>query len=320
VLDPAVEALLRTLAAAGPPVETLTPSAARANAIEKRRSRVEQPIPLADVHDRQIPGPGGELTVRVYRPSLDDQRPVVVYFHGGGWVLCDLDSHDAICRRIARDSGCVLVSVDYRLAPEHPFPAAVQDAVAAVEWVAAHRADLGATAGGLGVAGDSSGGNLAASVCLIARDNGQPRIDHQLLIYPPLAYDFTTASYRDNDTGFHLTRAGMQWFWNHYLATDADAVDPRAAPLRAIDLAGLPAASIFTAEYDPLRDDGEAYAARLRDAGVDVELHRYDGMFHGFIGLAAVGESFERAYRQIAEDLHAALWDRAPGADVTRPG
>jgi acetyl esterase/lipase len=253
---------------------------------EARRMLREQPeiplapVELASVEDRAVPGPGGDVRVRVYTPVAAN-RNVVVYYHGGGWVIGDVDTHDRTTRRLARDTGATVVSVDYRCAPEHRFPAAADDAYAALVW-AAEEYDPPK----LAVAGDSAGGNLSAVVALMARDRGSPRIDHQLLVYPVTDCTFDTDSYRENGTGeFFLSETHMRWFWDQYLGPDGDGGDPYASPLRAEDLSGLPPATVVTAELDPLRDEGEAYAAALAAAGVPVEHHRADGMFHGFFGV-----------------------------------
>jgi acetyl esterase len=236
------------------------------------------------VTNQNLEGPGGELPVRIYRPSLDPDLPVIVFFHGGGWVLCDLDSHDGLCRLTANAVGAVVVSVGYRLAPEHPYPAAPEDCYAATEWVSRHGEELGVDVGRLAVMGDSAGANLAAVVALMARDRGGPAIAYQCLIYPVTDYDFDTASYRDNATGYYLTATAMQWYWDQYVAPE-QRNDPYVSPLRAPDLSGLPATYLITAQFDPLRDEGGAYAARLAEAGVPVQTKVYDGAFHGFFSM-----------------------------------
>jgi acetyl esterase len=226
-----------------------------------------------------------------------------VFYHGGGWVIGDLEVADRPCRSLCAGAGCVVVSVDYRLAPEHRFPAAADDAYAAAQWVSAHAADLGADPARLAVGGDSAGGNLTAVVALMARDQGGPPIAFQLLIYPVAGCDLDTVSYRDNAEGYLLTRAAMEWFWGHYIPDEAARRHPYASPLSAENLAGLPPAFVVTAEYDPLRDEGEAYAERLRRAGVPVTLKRYAGMIHGFFQLAGVLDQG----RQVLTDASSAL-------------
>jgi acetyl esterase len=215
-------------------------------------------------------------------------KPVLVYLHGGGWVIGTLDSYDATCRELAQGAGCVVVSVDYRLAPEHRYPAAPEDCYAAVQWVAANAASLGADAKRLAVGGDSAGGNLSAVVSQMARDRGGPAIRFQLLIYPVTDADFTRRSYVDNAEGYLLTTASMRWFWDHYVPEQAKRAEPYASPLRAADLSGLPPAWVCTAEFDPLRDEGEAYAKRLQQAGVSTTLTRFDGLIHGFVSMGLV--------------------------------
>jgi acetyl esterase len=281
-LHPEAEQLLAALAEAGlPPFEQSTVPVARATAhgfIDLQGEAVE----LESVRDRTVPGPAGDIRVRVYTPSGGDALPVIVYFHGGGWVIGDLDVPDKPCRALANAAGAVVVSVDYRLAPEHRYPAAFDDCYAVTAWVAEHAADVGADAGKLAVAGDSAGGNLAAAVALAARDRGGPSIAAQLLVYPVTDFNFETASYEENGDGYLLTKGSMEWFWAHYLGAQDLDQDPYACPARAEDLAGLPPAYVATAEYDPLRDEGEAYAAALRDAGVAVTVRRFDGMIHSF--------------------------------------
>jgi acetyl esterase len=264
------------------------------------------PTPVGRVEDRRIPGPAGEIPVRIYTPEGSGPFPLIAFFHGGGFVLCSLETHDELCRAMCRDAGAVVVSVDYRLAPEAKYPAAADDCYAATAWCAAHAAELGADAARLVVAGDSAGGNLAAVTALRARDLGAPRIRHQVLIYPATHCDFDTPSYRENAQGYFLTADAMRWFWAHYLENPAQASEPYACPAHAADLKGLPPATVITAEYDPLRDEGEDYAAQLRAAGVPVVLKRYDGMIHGFVSMGDVFDDARAAQRLIAEQLRAA--------------
>jgi acetyl esterase len=223
----------------------------------------------------------------VYTPAGEGPLPVVVYFHGGGWVIGDLEVVDQPCRQLASAAGAIVVSVDYRLAPEHRYPAAFDDSYAATVWVGAHAAEIGGDPARLAVAGDSAGGNLAAAVALAARDRGGPELAAQLLIYPVTDFNFGTASYQDNREGYLLTKGSMQWFWAHYLGAQDLDKDPYACPLRADSLVGLPPAYVATSEYDPLRDEGEAYARRLEEAGVAVTAKRFDGMLHGFFWMLA---------------------------------
>jgi acetyl esterase len=238
------------------------------------------------VEDLALPGPAGDLPARLYRPARGGVScPLIVFFHGGGFVFGSLDSHyDGFCRALSGEASAAVLSVDYRLAPEHPFPAATDDCRAAMAWAAAHATSLGADPSRLFVAGGSAGGNLAAVTALRLRDEGGPRLAGQVLIYPVADFHTPpTQSYLDFAEGHHLTRADMMWFWEQYLADADHAANPYAAPLRARDLAGVAPAFLLTAEYDPLRDEGERYAARLAAAGVKVALRREAGMIHGFL-------------------------------------
>jgi acetyl esterase len=304
-LAPAARNLLDAMAAAGtPPLWELSIEDVRAN--RELLGGLEEPVPVARVDDRVIPGPGGDLPVRIYTPDGDASRPLIVYFHGGGFVFCSLDTHDNTCRRLANANGAVVVSVDYRLAPEHCFPAPLDDCYAATVWAHEHAAELDADPDRLVVAGDSAGGNLAAATALLARDRGGPPIRFQLLVYPVIDAACDAASYVENAEGYFLEAQAMRWFWQQYLGPDGDGSDPLAAPLRA-DLAGLPPALVVTAEFDPLRDEGEAYAAALRAAGVDASATRYDGMIHGFWSMPMFFPEADQATREIATALNATL-------------
>jgi acetyl esterase len=240
---------------------------------------------IKNVEDRRIPGPSGTIPVRIYTPEGEEPLPVLVYFHGGGWVLCNLGTHDSICRSLANLAGCIVVSVDYRLAPEHKYPAAVEDCYAATCWVAENATAIGGDPKRIAVGGDSAGGNLAAVVTLIARDKNSPSILFQLLIYPVTDYYLPgTASYSENQEGYLLTRRDMIWYFDHYLSDQDEAQDPYVAPLKAPDLSNLPPAMVITAEFDLLRDEGELYAQRLQEADVPVMLKRYNGLIHGLFG------------------------------------
>jgi acetyl esterase len=262
---------------------------------------------VARVEVRRIPGPAGEIPVRLYHPRPSGSLPLLVFLHGGGFVVCDLDTHDPLCRLLANAVDCAVLSVDYRLAPEAKFPAAPEDCYAATRWAAENARALGADPSRIAVAGDSAGGNLAAVVAQLARDRSGPRLAHQLLIYPVTNHAFDTPSYRENAEGYFLTRAMMQWFWNHYLERPEQGRDPRASPLLAKELSGVAPATVITAEFDPLRDEGEAYAERLRVAGVPVELQRYDGMFHGFFAMTEMLDTARDAMEHARERLRAAF-------------
>jgi len=259
------------------------------------------------VEDRTIPGPAGEIPVRIYRPEGADPKPIVVYYHGGGWVIGSLETHDDGCRALANAVDAVVVSVDYRLAPEHPFPAPLDDAQAALGWVAEHAEELGGDASRIAVAGDSAGGNLAAVVAQLARDGGGPALCFQLLIYPVTDHEFDSVSMHDNAEGYFLTRDAMRWFYSHYLDEPSVGADPRVSPIRADDLSGLPPAFVITAEYDPLRDQGTAYAAAMRDAGTPVEAKTYAGMFHGFLSMVEYIDSGKVAFDDAVAALRAAF-------------
>lgn len=261
--------------------------------------------PVAAETDRLIPGPGGELAIRIYRPQGQAPFPMVVYFHGGGFVLGGIDSHAHICRELANRASALVVSVDYRRAPEHRFPAAVDDAYAAVCWVAEHAAAFDGDGRRLAVAGDSSGANLAAISALRCRDEGGPPLRFQLLVYPGVEARYLHPSRRENAQGYFLTEDAIEWFYTQYLRSDADRDHPWVSPLRAPDLHRLPPALVVTAEFDPLRDEGEAYALRLAQAGVASRARRYDGAIHAFFGGAtAIGRE---ALTEAASALQSAL-------------
>ncbi|MBF6557126.1 MAG: alpha/beta hydrolase [Acidimicrobiales bacterium] len=305
-LDPQARVLLDQLEAMGaPPLSQQTPEEARAGfaALAALAGPPEDPVPT---EDRSVPGPSVDIPVRIYRPEADRPLPVVVYFHGGGWVIGDIASHDTTCQRLASGVPAIVVSVDYRLAPEHRFPAAVEDCDAATSWVSAHASEFGGDPARLAVAGDSAGGNLAAVVALHARDAGGPPIAFQLLIYPGTDMTRSLPSHAENGTGYLLDSDTIGWFMDNYLA-GADPRHPDASPLFAEDLSGLPPALVVTAEFDPLRDEGEAYAERLRRAGVMVTTSRYDGMIHGFYGLDSVFDAAKRATGETVEALRDAL-------------
>lgn len=263
----------------------------------------EVPTVVGDVENRRIAGPDEDLELRIYTPESADCQGAVVYFHGGGWVIGDLDSHDETCRRLCRGAGVKVIAVHYRRAPETTFPGAAEDCYAATRWVAEHADELGVDASRIAVAGDSAGGNLAAAVALMARDRNGPKLAFQLLIYPVTAADFDTASYRDNGEGYLLTRRSMQWFWDQYVPDQDQRREPYAAPLKAESLAGLPPALVQTAEFDPLRDEGEAYAAALEAAGVTVESSRYDGLIHGYFGMQDAVAAARPALQQAVDAL-----------------
>jgi acetyl esterase len=285
-IDPQAQIVMDQGAALGLPlVHTISPALARVFA----RARLRPPGPaVARVEDYLVPGHAGDLTARIYTPEGTGPFPLLVWFHGGGWVFGDLDSADSTARNLAAGAGCVVASVDYRLAPDTKFPGPAEDCYAATQWLAQNAGDVNADPSKVAVGGDSAGGNLAAAVCLMARDRGEPSIVFQLLVYPVIDFDFTTRSYQENGDGYLLTKESMVWFWNHYLADPIDATNPYAAPLKANDLSGLPEALVITAEFDPLRDEGESYAQRLQASHVPTQYQCYDGMIHGFFAMSAM--------------------------------
>src|SRR5829696_3058235 len=304
-LAPEIRALLDRMAASGrPPLERQSVAQARAFHVQDAAALGGELVPVAAVADRRIPGPAGELPVRVYTPEGEAPFPIVVFFHGGGWVVGTLDTYDLLCRALAAATPAVVVSVGYRLAPEHRWPAA--DAYAATLWASRNAAELGGAQHRLAVVGDSAGGNLAAVVALGARDRGGPAIAFQLLVYPVLDAAADTASWREYADGFYLTAAGMRWYWDHYLG-GADGLAPDASPLRAAFAGGLPPALVVGASHDLLRDEGEAYAARLGEAGVDARAIRVPGMVHGFLRWRSVTPAADTALQEAAAALRSAL-------------
>jgi acetyl esterase len=259
---------------------------------------------VENVEERFIPGPDREIGVRIYTPAGEGPFPALLYYHGGGWMLGDLETADVLCRQIANEVNCVVISVDYPLAPEHKFPAAAEDAFAAYMWVCDNPGLLNITSAAVTVSGDSAGANLAAVVALIARDRSVQLPLFQLLFCPVTNYAFDSQSYIDNAVGYGLTTETMKWFWSNYLNNPEDGSNPYASPLSASDLAGLPPAFIITAEYDPLRDDGEKYATRLKESGVPVEVTRYDGMVHGFYLASGVYDQAKVAVSQAIQALN----------------
>lgn len=308
-LHPQVAAHLAQLAAMNlPPLDALTHEQVRVGFAMQLKMTAGPSTPVAQVRDLTLPGPGGAIKVRLYRPQPVGILPGLVFFHGGGWVIGDLDSHDDLCRDLAMQAGCAVLAVDYRLAPEQRFPAAVQDAIAATAWAATHAAELGIDPARLAVGGDSAGGNLAAVVALAARDSGNPALCAQLLIYPVTDLSrLDGESYRACGEGYGLTADAMSWFREHYLASTEVALDPRVSPLLTTDLAGLPPALVVTAEFDVLRSEGEAYARRLGETGTATRLIRYAGMIHGFASMAGVLDVGHQVRTDMAQWLKSTL-------------
>lgn len=285
-LHPDVTSMLAALNESFPDVTAVPPAELR-EIIRARRGPVQRQPDMRAVHDVTIDGPGGDLALRVYVPHHDAPGlPIVVFAHGGGFVFCDLDSHDEFCRSVGAAIGAVVVAVDYRRAPEAPAPAAHDDVYAALEWTAKHAADFDADANRIVLAGDSAGGNLAATVALAARDRGGPAVTAQVLLYPVIDDDFETESYRLYGTGYYNTASAMKWYWQQYAPHGTD--DVRVVPTRADTLAGLPPAVVVTAELDPPCSAGDAYAQRLVSSGVPVRHRRFTGLFHGFLTFPAL--------------------------------
>ncbi|MEU7825140.1 alpha/beta hydrolase [Catellatospora sp. NPDC049133] len=303
-LHPQVQAMrARREASDTPQLYTLSVDEARAADLASIQASGGDPERVAEVVDREIDGPGGPLPIRIYRPVLGGELPVLVYFFGGGWTLGTIDTSDAVCRSLANAAGCLVVAAGYRLAPEHKFPAAVHDCHAAVRWVAANAAAIGADPARIAVGGDSAGGNLAAAVTLLAREEGDLPLAGQLLVYPNTDHRSHTASLREGTDPYLFNATSVAWYWANYLATPEDGLNPLASPLRADSLAGLPPALVVTAEYDPLRDQAEEYARRLGREGVPVTLTRYDGMVHGFFCMGGELDAGRRALTQAADQL-----------------
>ena len=296
-LDPQARLMIeRTQALNLPPVGRTTPAEARESV--RQRSAALPREDVASVRDHEVPVSGGAIRVRVFTPRAAAPLPALVYFHGGGWVTGDVDTHEGICRTLANAAVCVVVSVDYRCAPEFTYPTAAEDAYAATRWVVDQASTLGVDARRLAVCGDSSGGNLAAAVALMARDRGGPVLALQVLVYPITDCDFDRPSYKDNAEGYLLTAESMRFYWDQYVPDVKDRMQPYVSPMRAASVTGLAPALVITAEYDPLRDEGEAYARRLTEAGVPVTQSRYPGMIHAFFRFT---NSIDAARAAVAE-------------------
>ncbi len=307
-LDPALAELLASLdPSAETPVEEMTPEEARATWKEEMAAVAGPRLPVESVSEHTAPGPAGPIAVRLYEPEAarDGPLPVLVYYHGGGWIRGDLDTHDDVCRYLCHHAGCLVASVDYRLAPEHRFPAALDDCDAATRWVAENAASLGADPQRLAIGGDSAGGNMACGVTLRARARGGPQIAFQLLIYPATDLAGESESKRLYSSGYLLN--SMPFYVASYLGPEGDAADPLASPLLAPDLAGLPPAFVLTAGFDPLRDEGQAYATRLEAAGVPTEYRCHEGMIHGFVSITGLIASAEAGLADAALALRGAL-------------
>src|SRR5690242_9282559 len=310
-LDRDAERVLEMVRLSGrPPYETLSAPEARKLFLAAREVLAPDPPPVAEIRELSAPGPtGAAIPLRLYRGATTtpgETLPALVYFHGGGWVIGNLDTHDSLCRHLANAARCIVVAVDYRLAPEHKFPAAVEDCFAATSWVAQEATALGVDPERLAVGGDSAGGNLAAVVSLIARDRGAPELRCQALLYPTVECSMTHASHDRFAEGYVLTRPTMKWFREHYLRGPADVADWRASPLRAADLSGVVPALVLTAGNDVLCDEGEAYARRLQQAGVPVQLRKFPDQIHGFLTMGKIIRAAQPALDDVAATLRAA--------------
>jgi acetyl esterase len=286
-LDPDAAAVYKAFLEAGrPPYETVSPAEAREFYLQARFVSNPEPPELTSIEPLAIPSPAGSIPARIYTPAklrkANGLAPCLVFFHGGGWVIGNLDTHDVACRKLADEGQLIVISIDYRLAPEHKFPAAVNDVVAATTWIADHAKQLGVDASRLTIGGDSAGGNLAAVAAISARDGNGPALAGQVLIYPAVEFAMKHPSHSEPETSVLLTHSAIKWFTGHYLNSSADAQDWRASPARATTLAGLPPAYVLTAGADPLRDEGDEYAKRLKEAGVAVTYRHFPGQFHGF--------------------------------------
>ena len=293
-----------------PPFEDLEPQAAREFYRSGRKVLAPDPMPVSEASDLACPGPHGDIPLRCYRPLVAnpaERLPVLVFFHGGGWVIGDLDTHDGVCRHLANAGGCAVVAVDYRMGPENRFPAAVDDCFAATRWVVENAGALRVDASRLAVGGDSAGGNLSAVISLLARDAGAPNIGLQLLLYPATDLGMDSESQRQRADGYLLTERNQRWFHSHYLTGAGDRADFRASPLRAASLAGLPPAYVLTCGYDPLCDEGEAYARRLVESGVRVTSHRFPGQVHGFLTMGRMIRAAGDALDEVGTVIRASL-------------
>ncbi len=312
--NPQMQAVLDQFAALHPlPLPTLAPEQARQQSsttdalqvVQAARRLAPAVEPVGRIDHIRIPGPAGLILARVYTPSGTGPFPVTVYFHG--WVIANLDTYDPSCRALCNAAGSIIVSVAYRQAPEHTFPAAPEDAYAALRWVQTNATTIGGDPRRVAIAGESAGGNLAAVTCLIARDRGTPQPLYQVLVYPITNYNFNTPSYLEQAMAVPLDRPSMMWFFRYYLRTPADGANPYVSPLRAQSLRGLPAATVITDQFDPLRSEGEAYVARLRAAGVAVQATRYNGVTHEFFTMSAVVDEAKQAVAEAAAGLRSAF-------------
>lgn len=307
-LDPQARALLDAIEQSGsPPYYTLSASNARTLYDQAAALVQGSPPEPEEITTLSIPGPAFELPALMYKPAAESNLPVLVYFHGGGYVIGSLKSHDCVCRTLCVEANCIVISVDYRLAPEHKYPAAIDDCWAATRWVAENAASLGIDIDRLAVGGDSAGGNLAAVVCLKAKAAGAPQLVHQLLIYPGTDMSCSFPSHETFGQGYRLTNELIDWFYELYFELDSDIDHWQASPLNAEDLSGLPPAFVLSAGFDPLQDEDKAYADKLGQAGVQVKYSHYEGMLHGFIAMPGALDKAREALSECAGELRNAF-------------
>jgi len=307
VLDPSAAAVMKAFRDANrPSYETMSPPEAREAYMAARAASQPEPPHVASVENISAPSPAGPIPLRVYKPAAaTGTAAALIYIHGGGFVIGNIDSHDVLCRTLANDAGIIVVSIEYRLAPEHKFPAAVDDSIAATRWIADNASTFGIDPNRIFIGGDSAGGNLSAVVAIHARDSGGPKLAGQVLIYPATDFSMSHPSHLDPDTGALLTRSLIGWFRTQYLNGNGDIDDWRASPLRIKDFKGLPPAYVMTCGADPLHDEGAEYAERLKDAGIDVAYSHFPGQFHGFITMGKILPEANVAAREVAAWLKA---------------
>ncbi len=300
-----VEMMAKTAELGLSPTNEGTPEEARRNSIITREftAKLTTPEPVDSIEERTIPGSAGEIPVRIYRPNAEGVRPLIMLYHGGGWVVGDLETEDAACRGLCNRVGAVVVSVDYRLAPETRYPGAVEDCYAATVWAVEHADELGVDPSRVATSGTSAGGNLSGAVAMMARDRGGPSIAHQVLFCPVIDAEFDRPSYIANATDYGLTRDSMLWFWDHYTGTGDDRYQPYVSLIRAEDLSGLPDATVIAAEYDPLLDEAVAYGEALKAAGVKTRCTVYEGMVHGFNGRVGIYDAADDALDEAAAGI-----------------
>lgn len=313
-LDPQIAGMIDALDGGFPRVDTMTGAEVRA-IIRSRMVAAPDPEEVDRVENREVTGAGGEIPIRIYRPNGGSgvRLPVMIYAHGGGFVFCDLDSHDGLCRNLANRIGAIVISVGYRLAPEHPWPAGAEDVYTVTQWVSDHIISLEGDTSRIMIGGDSAGGNLAAVAALMARDRGGPNLSAQLLLYPMITPDFGTASYRLFGSGFYNPEPALRWYWDQYAPAEVDRTDPYVSPLQA-DLRGLPPAVMAIAGHDPLRDEGLAYGSALDDAGVRTVVRQFEGGIHGFMTmpiLSLAHQAREAVCRDVSDILHTNRADAA---------